>query len=114
MPEHCNSSWSYHLTHSLQTVSKVIGPPPTAQFFEELSTIFETIVMHNSQLIIVGDFNIHLEEPTLPTSVRFLDILTQFGLWQHISESTHLLGGYLDLVITSEDDQVDDLKILPS
>ena len=109
----CLSIATPHGPITLLTVYRPGSSPPTAQFFEELSTIFETIVTRNSQLIILGDFNIHLEEPTLPNSVRFLDLLTQFGLRQHINESTHLLGGYLDLVITGEDDQVDDLKILP-
>jgi len=35
--------------------------------------------------------------------MRFLDILTTFGLKQHIQEPTRQAGGTLDLVITPDD-----------
>jgi len=98
---------------TLLTIYRPGSSSPTGQFFEELSSILEILITRNSQLIILGDFNIHLEEPTLPTSIRFLDLLSQFGLRQHINQPTHVLGGHLDLVITSDDDQVDDLTVTP-
>ena len=38
--------------------------PITSQFFEELSSVLERIVTRNSQLVVIGDFNIHLEDTT--------------------------------------------------
>ena len=36
----------------------------------------------------------------------------QFDLGQHVDQSTHVKGGHLDLVITSDNDQVNDLTII--
>ena len=98
---------------TLLTVYRPGSFSPDGQFFDELSSILEILITRNSQLILLGDFNIHLEEPTLRDSARFLDLLSQFGLRQHITQPTHKLGGHLDLVITSDDDQVDDLTVTP-
>jgi len=98
---------------TLLTIYRPGSSSPTGQFFEELSSILEVLITRNSQLIILCDFNIHLEEPTLPTSIRFLDLLSQFGLRQHINQPTHVLGGHLDLVITTDDDQVDNFTVTP-
>ena len=98
---------------TLLTVYRPGSAPPTELFFDEFSSVLESLITRNSQLVILGDFNLHLEDHTSPTSSRFLDLLTQFGLRQHVGEATHRSGGCLDLVITSDDDQVDDLQILP-
>jgi len=61
----------------------------------------------------MGDFNLPLKDQTDPDSISFRDILSQFGLRQHINETTHKLGGFLDLVITADNEQVRDLKVQP-
>lgn len=64
----------------------------------------EILSTYSSQLIITGDFNnIHLENPTLSESARFLDLLSQFGLIQHVAAPTHVAEGWLDVVKTRED-----------
>src|SRR5688572_30925028 len=88
---------------TLLTVYRPGSAAPSDSFFDEFSSVLESLITRNSQLLIIGDFNLHLEDPSLPPSKRFLDLLTQFGLRQHVSGSTHLHGGTLDLVITPED-----------
>src|SRR6218665_2436446 len=55
---------------------------------------------YNTQLVIAGDFNLHLEDPSLPASTEFRTIIDQFGLVQHVTEPTYKAGGWLDLVLT--------------
>src|SRR6218665_3657780 len=86
---------------------------PTRQFFDQFSSVLECLITRNSQLLIMGDFNLPLKDQTDPDSISFRDILSQFGLRQHINETTHKLGGILDLVITADNEQVRDLQVQP-
>ena len=86
-------------------------PPP--EFFPEFIVLLEEFATFNSQLVLTGDLNIHLESPSLPATARFLDILSQFGLSQHVAEPTHTLGGWLDAVITRDDCLIPDLRVEP-
>lgn len=63
--------------------------PPTEQCCAEFSSVPENLVTRNSQLLILGDFNIFVEVSTLPT-----------------------ISFPFDLAITCDDDQVDD-QVLP-
>ena len=79
----------------------------------ELSTLLEQFALHNTQLVIAGDLNVHLEDPLLPESTELTMILEQFGLKQHVAEPTHHLGGWLDVIVTRDDCQVMDIDIHP-
>ena len=46
-----------------------------------------------------GDFNIHLNLPSLNTR-SFMDVLQTYALRQHVSFPTHVHGHWLDLFIT--------------
>ena len=39
--------------------------------------------------IILGDFNMHIEDPTDNNSKSFVDTMAALGLWQHVNKSTH-------------------------
>ena len=59
------------------------------------------VVSQQQQLLIVGDFNIHVDSSN-NESHSFLDILNANGLIQHVKLYTHQKGHLLDLVITRE------------
>ena len=56
--------------------------------------------------MIAGDFNIHVDVPQGPDSVKLQDLLQSVGLQQHITEPTHTRGHILDLVITRSSDNI--------
>src|SRR6218665_182203 len=85
----------------------------TLQFYEEFASVLEDLISRNSRLLILGDFNIHLEDSVSSNSLHFSQLLAQFGLHQHISEPTRSSGGWLDLVITSDEEQILDLHVQP-
>ena len=58
--------------------------------------------MYNTKLLILGDFNVHVERESDPAAAKLKDILSSFGLQQHVSSSTHEHGGTLDLLITPD------------
>src|SRR6218665_2545011 len=72
---------------------------PSSLFFHEFAVLLEQFALNNAQLVITGDLNLHLEDPSLPASSEFHTIIDQFGLAQHVAEPTHKAGGWLDVVL---------------
>jgi len=85
-------------------------------FFEELSTstVLETLVTHGCPVIIGGDFNIHVEDPSDASTLRLMELLSSMDLQQQVTLPTHQAGGTLDLVITFSDYGVDHLTVDPA
>ena len=92
----------------------VYRPPglSTSLFLEEFSKLLEYITADQRQkrLLIVGDFNIHVDNPNDTTAMQFLDLLDCFNLVQHVSEKTHAYGHTLDLFV-SMDHFVNDVRM---
>ena len=51
-------------------------------------------------LLIPGDFNFHVDDPSDNDAKTFTDLLETFGLLQHVTAPTHLSGHTLDLLIS--------------
>ena len=66
----------------------------------------EIIPLSKEHPVIAGDFNIHVDVPQNPDSVKLLDLLQSVGLQQHITEPTQIQGHTLDLVITPSSDDI--------
>ena len=85
----------------------VYRPPPSSQnkltagdFFEEFPILLEKLATASGELIMIGDFNFHVESGDSRDALKFLDILDNFGLKQHVDRPTHKSNHTLDLVIT--------------
>jgi hypothetical protein len=74
--------------------------PVSDLFFDELTNLLEITSAYASEVIMLGDFNIHVDDTDDPNVQRFLHLLDAFGLLQHVTGSTHVHGHTLDLVIT--------------
>ena len=98
---------------TLLTVYRPGSSDPTTAFFSELATMLEQFALYNTQLMLVGDLNIHLQDPNDPDTRKFLGLLQQFGLAQHVAEPTHKQGGWLDVFITRDDAPPVDLEVHP-
>ena len=80
----------------------IYRPPQTsvASFLDEFSTLLSDIVPSSSELLIAGDFNIHVDDLSAAYSSSFLSLLDSFDLNQHIKSPTHECNHTLDLLIT--------------
>src|SRR5207245_10285608 len=58
------------------------------------------LISSPSELIIIGDFNLHVYYKNFPYGTSFLTLLETFGLSQLVSFPTHDSGHTLDLLIT--------------
>ena len=56
------------------------------------------------KLLLIGDFNIHIDEATEPDTITFLDFLDSFNLTNHVQWPMHRSGHTLDLFISNQDD----------
>ena len=76
--------------------------PPNypSRFLDEIQDFLAEVVVLTGEIIITGDFNIHLDQPELAASSNFLDTLTSFSLIQHVNFFTHIKEHWLDLIIT--------------
>ena len=75
-------------------------PVPASVFFQEFSTFLETIVLCPEVLLVSGDFNFRLDDPSDADARKFMELMDTFGLLQHINTSTHVSGHILDLIIS--------------
>nr|XP_054761536.1 uncharacterized protein LOC129267954 [Lytechinus pictus] len=88
----------------------IYRPPPSAKngfrtqdFLLEFEELVCELTTHTWKLLILGDFNMHVDTPK-PDVSCFLEIIAQAGLQQHITTPTHKHGHVLDLVISRMDD----------
>ena len=79
---------------------------PMSTFFSELSDYLETVVLCREQLLIPGDFNIHVDVPEDSDSIKLVHLLESFSFPQHVVGPTHILSHTLDLVLTRKSDQI--------
>ena len=79
------------------------NPYSKAYFFTELNELISEHQGTKHDLIILGDFNIHVNKGTDTMSAKLQDTLEIFDLKQLVNEPTHIAGNTLDLVITRHD-----------
>jgi len=83
-------------------------------FYSELTEYLEVFALYKCQIVIAGDFNIHVEKDRDSDATRLQDILDSFDCTQHVLLTpTHCGGGTLDLVITKSEQTLTEMKVDP-
>lgn len=72
------------------------------QFLTDFEQLLVDLVDKPGKPLIMGDFNIHIEDENDSVAQRFNSLLKSCGWVQQISAATHRDGGILDLVITRD------------
>ncbi len=70
-------------------------PGPLVNFVEELDLLLSTFSEDCTPLVILGDFNIHLDKPQ---AADFHTLLASFDLKRVLTTATHKSGNQLDLI----------------
>ena len=88
----------------------VVYRPPTpwmdVAFLDEFSIFCDDFSVKTGKLLIYGDFNFWVDDPSLkPGTTTFLELLADHGLRNYVTSPTHIAGHVLDLVVAI--DQVD-------
>ena len=67
-------------------------------FYDDFSKIMNTFSTYNKEAIILGDFNLHLEQANDILTQNFSNLLTLHSFHSSIHQPTHKIGEWLDVV----------------
>ena len=71
-----------------------------SDFIDQLTHLLTTIGSENTNIVLLGDLNLHIDNPEDPDADQLIATLEAFGLEQHIKFPTHQLSHSLDLIAT--------------
>ena len=96
----------------------VIYRPPgisVTDFCEDFENFIDSLATKSGKLLLVGDFNIHVDSFTNLSADKFRAVLDVGGLDQLVTEATHDKSHTLDLVITRREESalVSNLAVSP-
>ena len=98
-----------HVIDNSGTVHFLIAyrPPPSpanglrgSDFLREFEMLVNEASLISGHMVLLGDFNMHVDCPSKSDVAQFLSIIDSAGLVQHVMGPTHSLGHTLDLIIT--------------
>ena len=69
-------------------------------FLDEFADYMENFLTTNYNIVILGDFNLHIDNDKYPEAQLFIDMMAALGLDCHVDFPTHENGHSLDLVFT--------------
>ena len=100
--------WNIQIGPTVYTIIGLYHPPQgtdpkvgKANFLDQLTDLLSHDIPKHWDIIIMGDFNIHINDLEDWDAQILQDTLNAFNLKQHINIPTHNLGHTIDLIITS-------------
>ncbi len=76
-------------------------PGHHTDFIKEFADFLSELVLVADKILIVGDFNIHVDNEKHALGSAFIDILNSIGVRQHVSGPTYCLNHTLDLILSN-------------
>lgn len=75
-------------------------------FFAEFAAYVEIVLVSKEELLISGNYNIHIDVAGDSDANTLSDFFESVGLQQHVEKHTHVQGHTLDLVISRRSDNI--------
>ena len=96
--------WKVTSSNSFLNILGIYRPPDSSipQFLDIFTELLVDIVTSNTNLVVLGNFNIHVNKIDDPHAGIFLDTMTALGMRQHVRGPTHRSRNCLDLIFTEE------------
>ncbi|CAJ1082756.1 hypothetical protein KUCAC02_009465 [Xyrichtys novacula] len=93
---------AFQLNSATRAIFLNIYRPPKycVNFFDDFTELLSIICIDFDCVVIVGDFNIHVDNPQDRGTKELCCLLDNYGLTQHVTEPTHNRGHTLDLIIS--------------
>ena len=97
-----------HKIMSTFTVVAIYHPPSTCQdstdatFIDQFTDLLTTLQAKYNNIIILGDINMHMDDPNNQNACILQDSINAFDLTQHVKIPTHNKGHTLDVIITTK------------
>ncbi len=98
------------LSLALATVYR--PPGPYTDFLKEFADFLSDLLVNVDKTLIIGDFNIHVDNTNDALGLAFTDLINSFAVKQNVIGPTHHFNHTLDLIILHEID-LTDIDIVP-
>ena len=100
-----HATWSVSINNKSLTITGIYHPPAkdgitNAMFTDDVTEHLSGILTNKQNNIILGDFNMHIDDPLDPEACIFNDTLSALGLIQQVTFPTHTKGNTLDLIFS--------------
>ena len=99
--------WMITVGNSVLNILDIYHPPysisqkiTSSMFMDDLTDDLTEWMASFRNIIICGDFNIHIDDPYETKKQIYKDTMEALGLQQHVSFPTHHTGNTLDLIFT--------------
>ena len=99
--------WSTTVRNKKLTLAGIYHPPIGSwksnmhtKFLNEVSKLIQLLMTNYTNLVLLGDFNIHTQDMENLDSITYNDTMEVLRLQQHIDKPTHKFGNTLDLIYT--------------
>ena len=119
-PSFEGASWKLTIGNITLCITGVYHPPPSllnnttnSMFIDQLSDFLVEVMSQSSNHIVLGDFNIHVNNPNDLDADLLLDSLSALGLDQQVNCATHIKGNTLDLIFVEAELSSKVLKVEP-
>ena len=97
--------WKIGMRSTTATIHAIYHPPYSTKnqgtntmFLDDLTECLTTSLVRDDNLLLVGDFNMHVNNIEDPDATTLLDTMEALGLNQKVNFPTHKSGNTLDLV----------------
>ncbi|XP_052392085.1 uncharacterized protein LOC127939525 [Carassius gibelio] len=82
-------------------LATVYRPPgPYTEFLKEFADFLSDLLVTVDKALIMGDFNIHVDNANDTLGLAFTDLINSFGVKQNVTGPTHRFNHTLDLIIS--------------
>ena len=105
--------WELRIKDRIVTILVIYHPPgntPT-RLLDGVSDLVQYYLTNHKNLVLLGDFNVAVQDLNNPDSLAFYETMEALGLQQHIDKPTHQQGNTLDHIYTESLDQLGILHI---
>ena len=101
------ATWKLKIGNVSVTVTGIYHPPqvaglPNSMFIDQLSDYLMEILAQHSNNIVVGDFNIHVNDHNDVDAGLLLETMSALGLDQKVYDATHNKGNMIDLIFVED------------
>ena len=75
-------------------------------FLDEITELLMVLIPRYNNMMLLGDFNMHIEDISNLDNIIFNDTMEALGLIQYVKSLTHKQGNILDLIFTEANSQL--------
>ena len=101
------ATWSLMVRKKTISITEIYHPPPkdnitNGMFINDITDHLKSLLPASANNVILGDFNMHINDMSSNDVVIFHDTLMALGLTLHVTTSNHAKGDILNLILTEE------------